>query len=84
MDRNDAGSIDRELVDLVKHNIAKGNRILIGRNYLGQSKIKIKVSPFGLISRRYTANPVTLEAIRQEIQLLRQLSRTGRLSSQIN
>lgn len=61
-------SLSSEELDRICQWVAKGGRLLIGRDHSGRRKIKIVRGPFGLLTQRFTCSEQDVESLRRRMR----------------
>jgi hypothetical protein len=53
----------------VRRLLDRGKKVYIGRDAAGRHKLKFKTGPFGVLTRRYTVDVLTMQKLRDEYHL---------------
>lgn len=47
----------------------KGAKLFVARDAAGRHRLKLKTGPFGVITKRYTLDPTSMEKLRKQYKL---------------
>lgn len=61
-------SLSSEELDQICRWVAKGGRLLIGRDHSGHRRIKIVRGPFGLLTQRFSCSEQDVESLRRRMR----------------
>jgi hypothetical protein len=58
-------------IDQICKWVRQGGKLFLGRNYLGQQKLKVIYGPFGLFNKRFDVDERIMAIIQQKINMQR-------------
>jgi hypothetical protein len=70
----------REINQICKW-VREGGKLFLGRNYLGQQKLKVTYGPFGLFNKRFDVDEHIMGIIHQKISMQRLVKHKMRIAA---
>jgi hypothetical protein len=61
--------------------VRQGGKLYLGRNYLGQQKLKVAYGPFGIMTKRYNVDERIIGIIQQKVKIQRLVKRKLRVAA---